>query len=63
MALEWNYVDLEKDYVFCHIDGKPWHPNSLSNEFKKFLIQNNLRQIRYHDLRYLFHAMFQYRRF
>lgn len=41
-----------KDFVFCHDDGKPWHPNSLSREFTNFLAANKLPEIRYHDLRH-----------
>ena len=39
-------------YVFCHDDGFPWNPNSLSNEFNKFLSVNHFKHIRYHDLRH-----------
>lgn len=42
----------DNDYVFCHDDGRPWHPNSLSREFKAFLKTNELPEIRYHDLRH-----------
>lgn len=42
----------DNDYVFCHDDGRPWHPNSLSREFKAFLKANELPEIRYHDLRH-----------
>lgn len=42
----------DEDYVFCHDDGRPWHPNSLSNEFKKYLEKNSFKLIRYHDLRH-----------
>ena len=41
-----------KDYVFCHNDGTPWHPNSLSREYKTFLEANNFKIIRFHDLRH-----------
>ena len=41
-----------KDYVFCHDDGKPWHPNSLSREYKAFLESNGFKPIRFHDLRH-----------
>ena len=40
------------NYVFCHDDGKPWNPNSVSREFRNFLIKNNFKVIRYHDLRH-----------
>lgn len=42
----------ERDYVFCHDNGKPWNPNSLSNQYKDFLEKNNFKHIRYHDLRH-----------
>ena len=40
------------DYVFCHDNGTPWHPNALSNEYKRYLKDNGLKVIRYHDLRH-----------
>lgn len=49
--LQGNYYQ-NKDYVFCHDDGKPWHPNSLSKEYKNFLEKNGFRHIRFHDLRH-----------
>lgn len=42
----------DRDFVFCHDNGVPWHPNSLSREFKSFLAANGLPEIRYHDLRH-----------
>lgn len=42
----------DNDYVFCHDDGTPWHPNSLSNEYRKYLVKNGFKVIRYHDLRH-----------
>lgn len=39
-------------YVFCHPDGTPWHPNSLSVAYKAFLEKNGFKVIRYHDLRH-----------
>lgn len=40
------------DFVFCHDNGETWHPNSLSNEYKKYLVKNGFKVIRYHDLRH-----------
>ena len=45
-----DYYD--EGYVFCHPDGKPWHPNSLSVAYKEFLEKNDFKVIRYHDLRH-----------
>ncbi len=42
----------ERDFVFCHDNGKPWNPNSLSNQYKDFLKKNGFKHIRYHDLRH-----------
>lgn len=59
---EWNHQkEMQKilgseykdnGFVFCHDDGSPWHPNSLSNEFHKYLVKNGFKVIRYHDLRH-----------
>lgn len=42
----------ERNFVFCHSNGKPWNPNSLSNQYKNFLSKNGFRHIRYHDLQH-----------
>lgn len=42
----------ERNFVFCHDNGKPWNPNSLSNQYKDFLRKNEFKHIRYHDLRH-----------
>lgn len=42
------------DYVFCWPDGRPYSPNYLSDLFSKFLEDNGLRHIRFHDLRHSF---------
>lgn len=42
----------DNNFVFCHDNGRPWHPNSVSNEFGKYLVNNGFRKIRYHDLRH-----------
>ncbi len=39
-------------FVFCHDNGRPWNPNSLSNQYKEFLKKNGFKHIRYHDLRH-----------
>lgn len=44
--------DTDREFVFCHDNGKPWNPNSLSNEYKIFLEKNGFKHIRYHDLRH-----------
>lgn len=42
----------DREFVFCHDNGNPWNPNSLSNEYKVFLEKNGFKHIRYHDLRH-----------
>ena len=46
--------DYQGDYVFCWPDGRPYTPNYLSEIFSTFLEKNNLRHIRFHDLRHSF---------
>lgn len=40
------------DYVVCRNDGSPYLPNTLSRKFHKLLLKNNLKMIRFHDLRH-----------
>ncbi len=46
-----GYVD--SDYVCRHSDGSLIKPNYVSQNFPKFLEANNLKRIRFHDLRYI----------
>ena len=39
-------------YLFRDIDGRLIAPNRLTNAFKNFLRKNNLKEIRFHDLRH-----------
>ena len=45
-------LGIKLDYVFCHNDGTPWHPNSLSREYTNFLNRYGFKKIRFHDLRH-----------
>lgn len=38
--------------IYVRLDGKEYHPGSVSRMFKEFLEKNNLRHIRLHDLRH-----------
>lgn len=49
--LKYQLKDKE-DYVLSQADGKPYKPFSISHKFQKFLVKNNLRHIRLHDLRH-----------
>lgn len=40
------------DYVICQAKGQPYKPFSFTKKFRTFLDKNNLRHIRYHDIRH-----------
>ena len=46
-----SYLNKE-NYVCVKMDGSLILPDTLSKKFKKFLKDNNLREIRFHDLRH-----------
>lgn len=39
-------------FVFCNYDGKPFYPETPYLHFRELLKKNNLRYIRFHDLRH-----------
>lgn len=39
-------------FVYCKMDGTPYNPTYFSKKFSKFLEQENLKKIRFHDLRH-----------
>ncbi|MEC0243268.1 site-specific integrase [Paenibacillus dokdonensis] len=43
---QWNFV-------FCHPDGSPFHHERPYLWFRLFIKKNNLRYIRFHDLRHM----------
>lgn len=45
-----EYVDL--DYVYAKDNGEPYRVNSVTEQFNKFLKDNKLTKIRFHDLRH-----------
>ena len=45
-----SYMD--QDLIFCQDDGKATHPDTISSWFQKFLADNELPRIRFHDLRH-----------
>ena len=47
-----GYIDT--DLVCVWKDGKPIKPDNLSKRFNRFLKENNLRIIRFHDIRHSF---------
>jgi len=40
----------DDDYVFCHHDGSPIHPQVVSDSFKKLVARSALPRVRFHDL-------------
>ena len=42
----------DTDYVFARPDGKMFYPSYPSKLLKKVLVRNNLKYIRFHDLRH-----------
>ncbi|WP_295215574.1 site-specific integrase [Ruminococcus sp.] len=41
------------DYIICQKDGSPYKSDSFSLKFRRFLKSNNLKHIRFHDLRHI----------
>jgi integrase len=42
----------DEGYVFCHPDGRPYHPERFFREFKRMIERHQLDRIRLHDLRH-----------
>jgi integrase len=40
------------DLVFCHADGRPYHPERVSREFDRMIERQRARRVRLHDLRH-----------
>lgn len=43
----------DNDYIICQADGSPYKSDSFSLKFRRFLKANNLKHIRFHDLRHI----------
>lgn len=43
----------DNSYIICQLDGSPYKSDSLSLKFRRFLKANNLKHIRFHDLRHI----------
>lgn len=41
------------DYIICQPDGSPYKSDSFSMKFRRFLKANDLKHIRFHDLRHI----------
>lgn len=42
----------DSNLVICQENGKPYHPDSMTTKWRRFVKDNNLKQIRFHDLRH-----------
>jgi integrase len=42
----------DDDLLFCHPDGRPYHPERFSREFDRMIERHRLERIRLHDLRH-----------
>jgi integrase len=42
----------DHDLVFCHSDGRPYHPERFSREFDLMVARQGAPRIRLHDLRH-----------
>lgn len=52
VLLEHRKQHSNSERVVCQQDGKPYHPDSFTQKFQRFLTRNNLPHIRLHDLRH-----------
>lgn len=43
----------QSDYIVCQEDGSPYKSDSFSMKFRRFLKANDLKHIRFHDLRHI----------
>ena len=43
----------DNDYIICQADGSPYKSDSFSLKFRRFLKANELKHIRFHDLRHI----------
>jgi integrase len=47
-----NFKLSDEDLVFCHLDGTPYLPNSITHAWIKTVRKAGLRPIRLHDARH-----------
>lgn len=43
---------VDSNLVVCQENGKPYHPDSMTTKWCRFIRKNNLKHIRFHDLRH-----------
>jgi len=47
----------DEDFVFCHDDGSPLNPSTVTHNFSKVAISAGMPQLRLHDLRHIHATM------
>lgn len=50
LAMGRDFVD--SNLVICRENGKGYRPDSITQKWRRFVISNNLKEIRFHDLRH-----------
>lgn len=50
LAMGRRFID--SNLVICREDGKGYRPDSITQKWRRFIISNNLKDIRFHDLRH-----------
>ena len=48
---------MEDDFVFCHADGNPFNPSTVTHTFSKVAARAGMPQLRLHDLRHIHATM------
>jgi integrase len=47
-----KWIEKKHEWLFCNFEGGHLYPSTPSNWWKKFIVKNNFRYIRFHDLRH-----------
>lgn len=50
LAMGRDFVD--SNLVICRENGKGYRPDSITQKWRRFVVSNNLKEIRFHDLRH-----------
>ncbi len=55
VILGWSLRD--DDFVFCHTDGSPLNPSTVTHSFSKVAVASGMPHLRLHDLRHIHATM------
>lgn len=47
-----NSTNIDNRFIVCKADGAPYHPDSITQMWKRFIARYDIEQIRLHDLRH-----------